>query len=259
MKFKNLNLPNKLTLIRIILFVPLLVLGLIYLTISNVYFFKSINGFYNSEWFTKYFSRILLTLMLMIFIGAMITDYFDGYIARKNHLVTSFGKLWDPIADKMITTASLLFLMVISNGFIPFWVVVLFIIRDLIVDGCRVAMKEHNIDVSASIWGKIKTLVQSFAIILLFIIAISSPNFFSQFRFENAGLWYLYAYIASLPLIIALVFSLLSGYLYIQNVLPHLNHSNKTKGNMDVEKFKSKFDDQITAEIIKNTKKKDNN
>ncbi|MBU4690640.1 CDP-diacylglycerol--glycerol-3-phosphate 3-phosphatidyltransferase [Mycoplasma sp. ES3157-GEN-MYC] len=257
MKFKNLNLPNKLTLIRIILFVPLLVLGHIYLTISNVYFYGSIFGNYNNEWFTKYFSRVLLTLMLIIFIGAMITDYFDGYIARKNHLVTSFGKLWDPIADKMMTTASLIFLMVISKGFIPFWIVLLFVIRDLIVDGCRVAMKEHNIDVSASIWGKIKTLVQTFAIILLFIIAIASPDFFSKFRYENTGLWYLYAYIASLPLIIALIFSLLSGYLYIRSVLPHLIRSNKPKPNIDVENFKSKFDDQITAEIIKNTKDND--
>ncbi|WP_429988837.1 CDP-alcohol phosphatidyltransferase family protein, partial [Mycoplasmopsis bovis] len=84
--------------------------------------------------------RILLSIILAIFISAMSTDYLDGWLARKNKQVTTFGKLFDPIADKLIVTTVLISLS--AFGFIPLWITILFVARDLIVDAIRVLMAQ---------------------------------------------------------------------------------------------------------------------
>lgn len=209
---KKMNLPNKLTLFRLILFIPLLALFISYITLT-----KRQADFYNIT------GRILLGSMLFIFALAMITDYFDGMIARKNNLVTDFGKLWDPIADKMIVNSTLIFLAVAN--FSPIWLVILFLARDLIVDACRVVMAKNNISVAASIWGKLKTVFQSLGIIVVFVIAISF-----NFPKELVDTYYNYSYwaargfihIINIPLILALGFSIASGILYLSSVKPYM-------------------------------------
>ncbi|WP_027120676.1 CDP-diacylglycerol--glycerol-3-phosphate 3-phosphatidyltransferase [Mycoplasmopsis lipofaciens] len=201
------NLPNKLTIFRLILIFPLLLLFIAY-----KYFID-----YNY----KISHIVILSLILLIFVIAMITDYFDGKIARKNNLITSFGKLWDPLADKIIVTSTMLFLTLYS--FIPFWIVIVFIIRDLIVDGSRVVMAKKNIGVEASLWGKLKTLTQTIGIITILIIAISF-NYPIEFEIKQYSVLYteFLIHIINIPLIIGLGFSIFSGYLYVKKIIPHL-------------------------------------
>ncbi|MCU9932215.1 CDP-alcohol phosphatidyltransferase family protein [Mycoplasmopsis felis] len=114
--YKKLNLPNKLTLMRIIFVIPL-----IFFISFNVFIFKQYNSYSNmfisfklhlSVWhFVVFF--VFNIFILTIFILAMVTDYYDGKIAKAQNLVSTFGKLWDPIADKLITTATLIYLSII--------------------------------------------------------------------------------------------------------------------------------------------------
>ncbi|WP_036451859.1 CDP-diacylglycerol--glycerol-3-phosphate 3-phosphatidyltransferase [Mycoplasma buteonis] len=201
------NLPNLLTIFRLVLIIPLLFLMSLILS-----------RFFNNQ----YFIGAMGILIFIIFIVAMITDFLDGYLARKNNQVSEFGKLWDPIADKVITNVLLVFLAVISA--IPFWVVVLFIIRDLAVAGFRNVMSKHNIDVQANKFGKIKTLLLSIGIgISLFVWVILKFTLFNHPLPSELRLWnYLLKYVFGLPIIIALGFSLFSGYQYFMAIKPYI-------------------------------------
>ncbi|WP_084274196.1 CDP-diacylglycerol--glycerol-3-phosphate 3-phosphatidyltransferase [Mycoplasmopsis primatum] len=213
------NLPNKLTILRIILFFPLLILTVLYwLLIKREYVDYNIAG------------RIILAFMLLIFIGAMVTDYFDGKIARSSNQITKFGKLWDPIADKLIVSTTLIALS--SFGFIPIWITILFIARDLVVDASRVVMAQNNISVAASKWGKIKTLTQTIAIIIVLIIAVGydytdiASYTHLLLQTDIKVIMIVAIYLINLPTIIALFFSLFSGYKYLATVLPYIKENN---------------------------------
>lgn len=119
------KLPNLLTLFRIGLFVPLLIFILlaVYADVKNGYL-------------------IFNSLILVTFVLAMATDFLDGYLARRWNVVSETGKLWDPLADKIITTTVLIYLA--GANFVPFWIVVLIVVRDLLVDGHRVAMAQKK-------------------------------------------------------------------------------------------------------------------
>ncbi|TDV23279.1 CDP-diacylglycerol--glycerol-3-phosphate 3-phosphatidyltransferase [Mycoplasmopsis mustelae] len=203
---KTLNIPNKLTLLRIILVIPIIILA----TINTIIFHQSeliLNEKLNSPTAVTFF--ISNILFFLIFIIAMITDYFDGKIARSKNLITPFGKLWDPLADKMITTTALIYLTAIS--YTPIWSTLLFILRDLIVDGCRGLLIKNNKEVAANYWGKLKTMLMSIAIpiILLFLI-IAQP--LASIKFD-----YWIIMILNIPLFIAQFFSLFSGLIYIKS------------------------------------------
>ncbi|MBQ6796117.1 MAG: CDP-diacylglycerol--glycerol-3-phosphate 3-phosphatidyltransferase [Clostridia bacterium] len=133
------NLPNKLTLIRIILVPVCMALML-----------------------TGHFY-----IALGVFIIASITDFFDGYIARKDNLVTSFGKIMDPLADKILVFGALLCFL--QLGFINAWCVVIILAREFFVTGMRVVAVDKGKVIAASWWGKVKTNVQIFAVILGFL------------------------------------------------------------------------------------------
>ena len=133
------NLPNKLTLIRIVLVPVCMALML-----------------------TGHFY-----IALGVFIVASITDFFDGYIARKNNLVTSFGKIMDPLADKILVFGALLCFL--QLGFINAWCVVIILAREFFVTGMRVVAVDKGKVIAASWWGKVKTNVQMFAVILGFL------------------------------------------------------------------------------------------
>ena len=138
------NTPNKLTVGRMIL-VPFMVLFLL----------TDLGGEAN-----RYIS-------LVIFAGASITDWFDGYLARKHHLVTNFGKFMDPLADKLLVCSAMI--CMIELGRLPAWIVIIIIAREFIISGFRLIASDNGIVIAASYWGKFKTNFQMFMIIMLII------------------------------------------------------------------------------------------
>lgn len=136
------NTPNKLTVGRMIL-VPFLVLFLL----------TDIGGEAN-----RYIS-------LVIFAGASITDWFDGYLARKNHLVTNFGKFMDPLADKLLVCSAMI--CMIELGRIPSWVVIVIIGREFVISGFRLIASDNGVVIAANYWGKLKTVCQMVMIVVL--------------------------------------------------------------------------------------------
>ena len=138
------NLPNKLTVLRVIL-VPFFVA---FLLLS-----KS--------------SESLKWIALILFIAASLTDLLDGKIARKYNLVTTFGKFMDPLADKVLTISGMICL--IELGRIPSWIVVIIVAREFIISGFRLIATEHGIVIAANYWGKFKTTFQMIMIILMIV------------------------------------------------------------------------------------------
>lgn len=100
-----------------------------------------------------------------IFIVASLTDFFDGYVARKYNQITKFGKLMDPLADKVLVTAALIGL--VELGEIPGWIVVLILAREFIISIFRALAATSGLVIAASYWAKIKTTMQMIAILLL--------------------------------------------------------------------------------------------
>ncbi len=101
----------------------------------------------------------------IIFVGAALTDFIDGYLARSRNLVTNFGKFMDPLADKLLSTTALIMLIQLEK--IAAWIVVVIVAREFIITGFRVLAASNNVTIAASIWGKFKTTTQFIAIILL--------------------------------------------------------------------------------------------
>ena len=198
------NLPNKLTIVRMILIVPIIILFSIftwYVIAFENSEFKNVNLQTSSQYF--------LYTIGIIFIISMITDFLDGYFARKNNQITVFGKLFDPLADKITITITLIFLSYFQYTYI--YIVIFMIIRDLIVDGSRNIFAKNNLKIEASIYGKLKTIFQSVAIpIILFLIPIVDSNVWWQLLMIN------------IPMIIALFLSIYSGYQYFKQVIPFL-------------------------------------
>ncbi len=147
------NLPNKLTVIRICL-IPVFILVLV-LPI---------------DWGTLGQTQLEVTHLVaaIIFAGASITDWLDGKIARSQGLVTNFGKFADPLADKMLVMTA--FILLVELGKAPGWVVAIIICRELAVTGLRLILVEQSGEVMAAAWpGKVKTASQMVAIILLYL------------------------------------------------------------------------------------------
>lgn len=153
------NLPNRLTIFRIIL-IPIVVL--VYLFPYAQFGIEpgvlSIGGVDLS---------IINLICLIIYLVAAITDYFDGQIARKRNMQTTFGKFADPIADKMLTTT--MFLMFSSRGLIPVVPVIIMVCRDIVVDGCRMIAASNGKVVAAQMLGKLKTVLQMVSIALVLL------------------------------------------------------------------------------------------
>lgn len=139
------NLPNKLTVLRVIL-IPFFVASLLAFG-GNV--------------------RLLRYLAAAIFIVASLTDLLDGKIARKYNLVTNFGKFMDPLADKLLVCSALICLLRLRQ--LPAWMVIIIISREFIISGFRLVAAEQGIVIAASYWGKWKTTFQMIAVILLIV------------------------------------------------------------------------------------------
>ncbi len=116
--------------------------------------------------FFLYFYGSRPYVALVIFVAAALSDFLDGYLARKYNLVTNFGKLMDPLADKLLVCAALI---IMAGNLIPDWAVVLLISREFYVSGLRQLALERNIVMAASWWAKVKTAVQMIMIVFLLL------------------------------------------------------------------------------------------
>lgn len=183
------NLPNKLTIMRIILIPIFMLILLLPLSWGNI----SLGG-----------TVVPITQILgaIIFAVASLTDFADGQIARKQHLVTNFGKFADPLADKMLVMTA--FIILVSIGKVPAWVAAIIVCRELAVTGLRLIVVENDGKViAAAMPGKIKTMTQMLSIIFLFL-----NNIF----FATVGIP-----IGEILLYICLFFTVYSGIEYFVN------------------------------------------
>lgn len=216
-KFKEMNLPNKLTITRLLLAIPLFVFSLLAYLMQILSEKNSVSTFISTNSY-RIALTVFLFFILIIFIGAMITDYYDGKIAREKNLVSDFGKLWDPIADKMITTISILLLLALKA--IPLFVVIIFLVRDVIVAGCRTVLAQNNVSVAANMNGKIKTVLMSVGIVIMLIFLIAFNIIGSDYTliYKNYSIiesYSTFVYCLSIPLMVAAIFNIISGYQYV--------------------------------------------
>ena len=144
------NLPNKLTLLRVIL-VPVFMVFAAFGRIG-----------------TADYNPTAQLVAGIIFAVASFTDFLDGYLARKNNLVTDFGKFMDPLADKMLTTAAFIYMVV--DGLCHPVVLAIIMFREFAVAGVRMIAAESGTVIAANMWGKVKTVLQMLTIIYYYIV-----------------------------------------------------------------------------------------
>lgn len=186
------NLPNKITVARMLL-IPIMII-VPYLGFNNILFGSVTIGSF---------------ITLIIFLIASFTDFLDGYLARKNNLVTTFGKFLDPIADKLLVLSALI--MLVEQGIIPSWIPIIIAAREFIVSGIRMLAAGDGKVIAASWYGKVKTVSQMVAISLAFL----SRNTFMQFTSVEMGTGTLILNILmSLAMIVAVLMTILSGVDY---------------------------------------------
>ena len=135
------NLPNKLTMLRVFMIPFFVVFLLVDITLYD-------------KW-----------IALVIFVLASLTDMADGKIARKYNLITNFGKFMDPLADKLLVCSAMIAL--IELGRIPAWIVIVIIAREFIISGFRLVASDNGVVIAASYWGKFKTVSQMAMVILM--------------------------------------------------------------------------------------------
>lgn len=176
------NLPNKITMSRIFLIPIFMVFMLIDFNLGEMHILQTTIQ-------TNHF------IGGMIFILASITDWLDGYIARKNNLVTNMGKFLDPLADKLLVSAALIILVELGSA--PSWIIIVIISREFAVTGLRLILAGGGEVVAANQLGKIKTVAQILAIISLLL---------NNIYFEAIGVPF-----GMIMLYIALIFTVWSG------------------------------------------------
>ncbi|OPJ61822.1 CDP-diacylglycerol--glycerol-3-phosphate 3-phosphatidyltransferase [Clostridium oryzae] len=188
------NLANKLTLVRIFL-IPVF---LVFIAVKGIPY-----------------GTIFATL---VFIAASITDKLDGYIARSRNQITKFGKLMDPLADKLLVTAALVSL--VEYHIIPAWIAIIIIARELAVTGLRSIAASEGIVLAASWWGKIKTVIQIIAIVsALLEVNLSVQKELISIVNAYPFLESFITMFANISLYIAAVVTIISGYDYFKKNL----------------------------------------
>lgn len=154
------NLPNKLTVARIVMTVFMIIFLLV--------------GGAAPRW-----------ISLILFCAAALTDWFDGRIARARGLVTNFGKFMDPLADKILNYSVMILL--IPEGLIPTVAVVIILFREFVVSGIRLAGAEQGVVIAANIWGKLKTLFQDLSLVAILLLRAIGVSFLAPL--SNILIW----------------------------------------------------------------------
>ena len=189
------NLPNKLTIFRIIL-VPIMVI----IPLFNI----------TGDWLGI---PIEYWIINTIFIIASITDKLDGSIARARNQVTTFGKFLDPLADKILVIAAMVILVEYTK--LPAWIPIIVLAREFIVSGYRlIAVEKGGKVIAASIWGKLKTVTQMIAIILAYIDVHAFGEFITG---DLTGFSLVLNIVATIMMLISVVATIFSGWDYLKN------------------------------------------
>lgn len=193
-KKKGMNLPNKITCVRLVLSVIVLIILLVPWQQINI---KAIKSVFVDEY--TFYSEIInfkYIIAGVLFMIASVTDFLDGYIARKYNLVTDFGKVMDAIADKVLVNGVLIILA--YDKFIPITIPVIIITRDIVVDSIKMASGAKGKVVAASWPGKIKTICMMIGVTLVFFYNM-------PFAFIGGGIRidYLFVYVATIMSIIS--------------------------------------------------------
>ncbi|NQT33014.1 MAG: CDP-diacylglycerol--glycerol-3-phosphate 3-phosphatidyltransferase [Candidatus Omnitrophica bacterium] len=182
------NLPNKITLARI---------GLVF--VFMVFLFLG--------------GLPAKLIALAIFILAVATDYLDGYIAKKYNIVSDFGKIMDPVADKVLTLAA--FLAFVEMKLVPAWMVVIIIFREMLITSIRIVALRNKEVLSAGMGGKQKTASQMVSIIVILIFKIIKEAGVRTFGFWNPDFEYWYRQLIFLLMIITVALTIISGVSYL--------------------------------------------
>ncbi len=182
------NLANKVTMFRLLM-IPVFVVSFILMGVTSV-------------------------VPALIFIIASLSDFVDGYIARKYDMMTTFGKFVDPLVDKVLTQAA--FIMLISVNKIPAWIVVVIVARELMITGFRTIAASDGVTIAASKWGKYKTTFQMLAIIMYLL----EDNLLA-----NIGFFHNYE-VSAVLLYIALAFTIISAVDYLVKNIKVLDLEN---------------------------------
>lgn len=188
------NLPNKLTILRIIFVLIIVIISLINIPGSIITI------------------PIKMLIMLVLFIIASFTDTLDGYLARSRDEVTDFGKFLDPIADKILVIAVMI--IFVQYGRLPAWIPIVVIFREFLVSGYRlIAVEKKGKVIAANIWGKIKTVTQMIALSLMFI----DSNVYCAIINGNIAGWEFWLNLLTTVLMtVSVVATVFSGYQYLK-------------------------------------------
>lgn len=191
------NLPNKITIVRILMVPIFMVVLYLPFQTSNV-------------------------IAFFIFAIAAFTDSLDGHIARSRNLVTNFGKFLDPLADKLLVAAALIAL--VGMGMIPSWFATIIIAREFMVTGIRLLANGEGRVIAASIWGKIKTITQIIAILLLLLdtYKLAENDIFMIYKLKNMFVNFMTSpventigILSTIMIILAVIITVFSGIDYL--------------------------------------------
>ncbi|MFC1480546.1 CDP-diacylglycerol--glycerol-3-phosphate 3-phosphatidyltransferase [Candidatus Omnitrophota bacterium] len=182
------NLPNKITLSRIVL------------TFVFMFFL---------------FSKCLFgkVMALGIFAVAVFTDYLDGFIAKKYNITSAFGRIMDPLADKILTLAA--FLAFVEMKLVPAWMVVIIIMRELVITSIRLRALRHNEVLAAGMGGKHKTVSQMLSILVILVFIVIKETGVKAFGFWNASFEYWYKQLIFILMLITVALTIISGIAYL--------------------------------------------
>ncbi len=188
------NLPNKLTVLRMILVIVMIIIPLL-----------PIEG-------TLWHIPVAALILEAIFVIASLTDKLDGYLARKRNEITTFGKFLDPIADKALVITAMIIL--VEMGTIPSWIPAIIVVREFIVSGYRMVAAEKKGEViAANFWGKLKTVTQMIAIIIAFI---DTNPFGAIFTAGLSGLPFVINLGTTVLMTVCVIATIFSGWEYVK-------------------------------------------
>ena len=153
----------------------------------------------------------------VLFAVAAITDYYDGKIAREQNLITNFGKLLDPVADKILMVAGFIMLMRVPDLYIPGWAVIAILAREYLITGARSLAASDGVILPANAWGKAKTAIQMtyvfviLALVILWRIVSAAPVLSALLPGERATYTWGLEYLSLIGIILVAVYTIYSG------------------------------------------------